>query len=262
MVKVKNANAGRDGHGEEGGSSRGGKKGKGKQVARSETPSDKFISAKAAANYEDWTNKKRKIARGHRVDLSDMGGMEIIPALFQDIGWGFLLIVNELFYPMMLYEFYTNLQSGRIQTGGNVITSRVNGKNIAFDDRLLNSILETPEDGMCFYTKNKKCFIPICVVKRGHKSSITNMHSFVMLAMCSNILRSLSLDQVTISESVRYAIKNTFKRTGFSRNEDGILIRGGQEEDSENSEKEEEEEGNEPEDMDEDETSVEEIQRD
>ncbi|KAI5662096.1 hypothetical protein M9H77_21419 [Catharanthus roseus] len=41
----------------------------------------------------------------------------------------------------------------------------------------------------------------------------------------------------------------------FSRNEDGKLIRGGQEEDSENSEKEEEKgDGNEPEDVDEEES--------
>ncbi|KAI5681731.1 hypothetical protein M9H77_02959 [Catharanthus roseus] len=59
--------------------------------------------------------------------------------------------------------------------------------------------------------------------------------------------------------------QNTFKRMGFSRNEDGGLIRGGQEKDSENSEEEEEEEeedeGNEPGNMDEDETNEEEIQR-
>ncbi|KAI5662097.1 hypothetical protein M9H77_21420 [Catharanthus roseus] len=89
MVKVKNVNVGRDGHSEEGGSSRGSKKGKGKQVARSETPLDKSISVKAAANYEEWTKKKRKIALGHRVDLLDMRGVEIIPALFQDIGWAY-----------------------------------------------------------------------------------------------------------------------------------------------------------------------------
>ncbi|KAI5650021.1 hypothetical protein M9H77_36026 [Catharanthus roseus] len=55
--------------------------------------------------------------------------------------------------------------------------------------------------------------------------------------------------------------QNTFKRMGFSRNEDGRLIRGGQEEDSENSKKEEEDEGNEPENMDKDETNEVEIQR-
>ncbi|KAI5680389.1 hypothetical protein M9H77_01616 [Catharanthus roseus] len=87
-----------------------------------------------------------------------MGGIEIIPALFHDIGWGSLLIINEPFYPMMLYVFYANLQRDRNQIGGNAITSRVNGKNNVIDDNLLNSILETPEDEMCFYTKNKKCF--------------------------------------------------------------------------------------------------------
>ncbi|KAI5658536.1 hypothetical protein M9H77_27329 [Catharanthus roseus] len=122
-------------------------------------------------------------------------------------------------------KFYANLQRSRTQSGENAITSRVTGKSIVFDDKLLNSILETPEDGMCFYTKNKKCFDPnlysekrfeeifteAIVLKRsedrivakldaygrilrhiisnivipnvGHKSSITNMHSFVMLAM-------------------------------------------------------------------------------
>ncbi|KAI5678264.1 hypothetical protein M9H77_09214 [Catharanthus roseus] len=100
IVKTKNANVGREGHGETGGSSRDGKKGKGKQLAWSETPLDKFIS------------------------------------------------------------FYATLQRGRTQSAENAVTSRVNGKNIAFDDKLLNSILKTPEDGMCFYTKNKKCFDP------------------------------------------------------------------------------------------------------
>ncbi|KAI5683090.1 hypothetical protein M9H77_04318 [Catharanthus roseus] len=336
MVKVKNVNIGRDGHGEEGGSSRGGKKKKDKQIARSEIPSDKFISVKAAANYEDWIKKKRKISPGHRVDLSDMAGMEIIPAHFQDIGWGSLLIVNELFYPMMLYEFYANLQRGRIQAGGNVVTSRVNGKNIAFDDRLLNSILETPEDGIFFYTKNRKCFDPnlysekrfeelftkgivlntsedrtidkldaygrilhhiisnIVIPNVGHKCSITNMHSFVMLAMHEHrkmnfgyiAIEHMLATQSSSTKCLPYGCfltkvfqhfnitffgpnehigigkiynQNTFKRMGFSRNKDGKLIRGGQEEDSENSEKEEEEkeEGNEPEDVDEQESDSE-----
>ncbi|KAI5667677.1 hypothetical protein M9H77_17530 [Catharanthus roseus] len=295
MVKTKNANVGKKGHSEVGGSSRGGKKGKSKQVARSETPLDKFIS------------KKRKIAPGHRVDLLDMGGMEIIPAFFHDIGWGSLLIMNESFYPMMLYN----------QSGGNVINSRVNGKKIVFDDKLLNSILETLEDGMCFYTKNKKCFDPnlyskkiakldaygrilhhiisnIVIPNVGHKSSITNMHSFVMLAMHEHremnfgyiAIEHMLATQSSSTKCLSYSCfltkvfqhfkitffgpndhigigkiynRNTFKRMGFSRNEDGGLVRGGQENDSENSEEEEEDEGNEPENMDEDETNEEEI---
>ncbi|KAI5681098.1 hypothetical protein M9H77_02325 [Catharanthus roseus] len=309
MVKTKNANVGKEGHGEAGGSSRGGKKGKGKQVARSKTSLDKFISVQAATNYEDWTQKKRKIAPGHRVDLSDMGGIKIILALFYDFGWGSLLIVNESFYPMILYEFYANLQRGKTQSGGNVITSRVNGKNIVFDDKLLNSILETPEDGMCFYIKNKKFFDPnlysekrilnhiisnIVIPNVGHKSSITNMHSFVMLAMHEYIKMNFGYiatehmlatqssstkcfpygyfltkvfqhfkitffgpnDHIGIGEIYN---QNIFKRMGFSRNEDGGLIRGSQEKDSENSKEEEEDEGNEPKNMAKDETNEEKI---
>ncbi|KAI5657137.1 hypothetical protein M9H77_25930 [Catharanthus roseus] len=239
-----------------------------------------------------------------------MGGMEIIPALFHDIGWGSLSIVNELFYPMMLYEFYANLQRGRTQSGGNVVTSRVNGKNIAFNDKLLNSILKTLEDGMCFYTKNKKCFDPnlhsekrilhhiilnIVIPNVGHKSSITNMHSFVMLAVHEHkklnfgyIAIHMLATQSSSTKCFPYGCfltkafqhfkitffgpndhigigkiynQNTFKKMGFSRNEDGRLIRGGQEEDSENSKEEEEDEGNEPKNMDEHETKKEEEMR-
>ncbi|KAI5676618.1 hypothetical protein M9H77_07568 [Catharanthus roseus] len=276
MVKLKNANVGRDGHGEESRSSRGGKKGKGKQVARSETPSDKFILVKAVANYKDWTKKKGK-------SLPDT--------------------------------------EGRIQTGGNVVTSRVNEKNIAFHDRLLNSTIETPEDGMLFYTKNKKCFDPnlynekrsedktvdrldaygkilhhiisnIIIPNVGHKSSITNMHSFVILALHEHrkmnfgytAIEHMLATQSSSTKCFPYGCflakvfqhfkitffgpndnigiskiynQNTFKRMGFSRNEDGKLIRGGQKEDSENSEKYEEEEGNEPENVDEEESDSE-----
>ncbi|KAI5664551.1 hypothetical protein M9H77_23874 [Catharanthus roseus] len=54
--------------------------------------------------------------------------------------------------------------------------------------------------------------------------------------------------------------QNTFKRMEFSKNEEGKLMRGGQEEDSENSEVEEEEEGNDPKESD-SETEVERIRR-
>ncbi|KAI5663975.1 hypothetical protein M9H77_23298 [Catharanthus roseus] len=230
---------------------------------------------------------------------------------------------------MILYEFYANLQRGRTQTGGNVVTSRVNGKNIAFDDKLLNSILETPEDGMRFNTKNKKCFDPnmysekrfeelfakrivlkrsedrtvdkldaygrilhhiisnIVIPNVGHKSSITNMNSFVMLAMHEHkkmnfsyiAIEHMLATQSSSTKCLPYGCfltkvfqhfkitffgpndhigigkiynQNNLKRMGFPRNEDGRLIRGGQEKDSKNSknEEEEEEEGNEPEEND------------
>ncbi|KAI5671372.1 hypothetical protein M9H77_11736 [Catharanthus roseus] len=281
----------REGHGEAGGSSRGSKKGKGKQVARSETPLDKFISVQAAANYEDWTQKKRKIAPGHRVDLSDMGGMEIIPALFHDIGWGYLLIVNELFYPMMLYEFYSNQQRGCAFTQKNkkcFDPSLYNEKRFEeiFTKRIM---LKRSEDRTIdkhdAYGRILHHIISNIVIPNvGDKSYITNMHSFVMLAMhehrkinfgyiamehmlatqssstkccptvvflprCSNIFKITYFgpnDHIGIGKIYN---QNTFKRMGFSRNEDRRLIRGGQEEDSENCKEEEEDEGNEPENM-------------
>ncbi|KAI5653371.1 hypothetical protein M9H77_30558 [Catharanthus roseus] len=307
--KRKNANVG---HGEASESSRGGKKGKRKQAARSETPFDKFISVQAATNDEDWTQKKRKIAPGHRVNLSDMGDMEIIPALFHDIGVELNLVWN-------------------------VIISRVNGKNIVFDDKLLNSILETLEDGMCFYTKNKKYFDPNLysekrfeeiftkgiVLKRSedrtvakldnygrilhhvisnivipnvrHKSSITNMHSFVMLAMhehrkvnfgyiaiehmlatqssstkclpygyfITKIFQHFEINLVGVGDHIgpgKIYNQNTFKRMGFERNDEGLFIRGGQQGCDHDDEEDngDEEKDNEPESMDDEEEDIEE----
>ncbi|KAI5654679.1 hypothetical protein M9H77_31866 [Catharanthus roseus] len=210
MVKVKNANVGREANYEEGGSNRGGRtgKGKGKRVATEVRLLERFISVKEDANFEEWTRKRRKITPGHRVNLSDMKGMEIISNILENISWGPLLTANKLYYPEMIYEFYANLHKGR---GG--------GRDISFDDRMLNTIVGTPKNGIRFYTKNKKCFDSnlyserrfeelftkeevlkrhddrninkfdayvrlfhhmisnIIIPNVGHKSSITNMHS-------------------------------------------------------------------------------------
>ncbi|KAI5664610.1 hypothetical protein M9H77_23933 [Catharanthus roseus] len=136
----------------------------------------------------------------------------------------------------------------------------------------------------------------IVIPNVGHKSSITNMHSFVMLAMHENrkmnfgyiAIEHMLATQFSLTKCLPYGCfltkvfqyfkitffgpndhieigkiynQNTFKRMGFSRNEDGGFIRCGQEKDSENSEEEEEDEGNEPENMDEDKTNKEEIRR-
>ncbi|KAI5676327.1 hypothetical protein M9H77_07277 [Catharanthus roseus] len=112
MVKVKNENAEREKNYEEGGSSKGRRtgKGKGKRVATEVRLLERFISIKEAANFEEWTRKKRKIAPGHKVDLSNME-------------------INELYYSEMIYEFYANLHKGRVQKQGNItyqwVTSRV-----------------------------------------------------------------------------------------------------------------------------------------
>ncbi|KAI5671180.1 hypothetical protein M9H77_11544 [Catharanthus roseus] len=60
--------------------------------------------------------------------------------------------------------------------------------------------------------------------------------------------------------------QNTFKRMGFERNDDGLLIRGGQQgsdDDDDDAEEDngDEEEGNEPESMDEEDTNEEDIRR-
>ncbi|KAI5676492.1 hypothetical protein M9H77_07442 [Catharanthus roseus] len=293
MVKTKNANVGREGHGEAGGSSRGGKKGKSKQVARSETPLDKFISVQAAANYEDWTLISRLIDHfgmaytSHILDQVKTLGFQQATATFISLG-----ILDLSTIPLKVEEKENRSRTssrsirhgrGRAQSGGNVVTSRVNGKIIAFDDRLLNSILETHKDGMHFYTKNKKCLDPnlysekrfedlftkgivlkrsedrtinkldaygrilhhiisnIVIPNVGHKSSITNMHSFVMLAMHEHRKMIFDVQSKHLQED------------GILKYEERKLIRGGQEEDSENSEEEEEEEeeeGNEPEESD------------
>ncbi|KAI5648015.1 hypothetical protein M9H77_34020 [Catharanthus roseus] len=93
-----------------------------------------------------------------------MQGMEAIPHLFELIGWIPLLILNELYYVDMIYEFYANLHKGRIERVDNIphqwVLTRIGGRDIAFDDRLINENLETPEDGIRFYTKNKKFFDP------------------------------------------------------------------------------------------------------
>ncbi|KAI5681235.1 hypothetical protein M9H77_02462 [Catharanthus roseus] len=174
-----------------------------------------------------------------------MGSIGIIPTLFHDIGWGSLLIVNEPFYPMMLYEFIVNLQRGRTQSGGNVISSRVNGKNIVLDDKLLNSILETHEDGMCFCTKNRKCFDP-------------NLYSEKR-----KIFQHFEINFVGVGDHIspgKIYNQNTFRRMGFERNDEGLFIRGGEQGSDDDMMKSinngDEEEGNEPESMDDEEEDI------
>ncbi|KAI5667560.1 hypothetical protein M9H77_17413 [Catharanthus roseus] len=287
MVKVKNANIRKEENYKEGGSSRSGStgKGKGKRVATE-------------------TRKRKKIAPGHRVDLSDMEGMEIIPNLFEDISWEPLLTVNKLYYPEMIYGFYANLHKGRVQKEGNItyqwVTSKVGSRHISFDDRMLNTILGTPENGIRFYTKNKKCFDPklyrerrleelftkgevlkrhddrninhfnayrrllnhmisnIIIPNVGHKSSITNMYSFVMLALhehrrmnfCFMAIKHMLATQTSSTKCLPYGCflikvfkyfvlnlvgfgghigigkiynKHTLKRIRFSSYEEGML---------------------------------------
>ncbi|KAI5668033.1 hypothetical protein M9H77_17886 [Catharanthus roseus] len=163
--------------------------------------------------------------------------MEIITNLFEDIGWGPLLTVNELYYPKMIYEFYANLHKGKVQQQGNIIytlvTSRVGGRDISFDDRMLNTILGTLEDGFDpnLYSERRfeELFSKGEVLKRRDDRNSSN-------TLCKNLVGVG--DHIGIR---KIHCKHTFKRMIFSRNEEDMLVRGGQESDEE--EEEEDDEG-------------------
>ncbi|KAI5663160.1 hypothetical protein M9H77_22483 [Catharanthus roseus] len=183
-----------------------------------------FIFVKEAANFEEWTRKRRKIAPSHRVDLNDM---EETP---QD---------SIRFYTKNKKCYDANLYSERrfeeIFTKGEVLR-RHDDRNVnkldAYD-RLLHHMISN-----------------IIIPNVGHKSSITNMHSFVMLAL--HKYRRMNFDFMAIehmlatqSSSTKFGDhigpgkiynKHTFKRMGFERNEEGMLVRGRQDKNEEQEE--------------------------
>ncbi|KAI5682779.1 hypothetical protein M9H77_04007 [Catharanthus roseus] len=148
-----------------------------------------------------------------------MEGMEIIPNLFENIGWGPLIIVDELYYPEMIYEFYANLHKGRVQNLGDVahqcVTSRLGGRDISFDDRMLNTILGIHENAT--QTSFKKCLPYDCFLTKVFQYFVVNLVGIG--------------DHIGIGKIYN---KHTFKRVGFSRNEEGVLVRERQEDDDEN----------------------------
>ncbi|KAI5673409.1 hypothetical protein M9H77_13773 [Catharanthus roseus] len=196
------------------------------------------------------------------------------------------------------------------------------------DIELIYQTWETFEDGMCFYTKNKKCFDPnlysekrfeeifnkgivlkrsedrsvakldahgrilhhiilnIVIPNVGHKSSTTNMHSFVMLAMHG--YRKMNFDYIAIehmlaiqSSSTKCLLYGCFitknlstfvinlvgvgDHIGPGKNCNQIPSRewGGQQgsDDDDEEDNGDEEEGNEPKSMDEEDTTEEDIRR-
>ncbi|KAI5652501.1 hypothetical protein M9H77_29688 [Catharanthus roseus] len=187
MVKTNNAQVGQGQNPEEGGTSRG------KERERGYLLELGFLQL---GLQREWTRNRRKIAPGHRVDLNDMQGMEAIPHLFELIGWIPQLIVNEPYY----------------------VLTRIGGRDIAFDDRFpQDGIRIYTKNKKCFdpnlYSERQfeEIFTREEVLKRhddrnvnkldaygrwlhhmisniiipnvGHKSSITNMHAFVILAL-------------------------------------------------------------------------------
>ncbi|KAI5652604.1 hypothetical protein M9H77_29791 [Catharanthus roseus] len=187
---------------------------------------------------------------------------------------------------------------------------------------MLNTILGKLENGIRFYTKNKKCFDPNLYSERrfeelsskgevlkmhddrniskldayrrllqhmtsnviipivGHKSSITNMNPFVILALhehrrmnfgsmaiehmlatqtssikclpygcfLTKVFQYFLLKMVRVGDHIgigKIYSKLTFKRKEFLRNEEGMLVRGGQEDNDKSDDNDEENEGQE-----------------
>ncbi|KAI5663860.1 hypothetical protein M9H77_23183 [Catharanthus roseus] len=173
---------------------------------------DRFISVKGTANFEKWTRNRRKIAPGHRVDLNDMQGMEALPHLFDLIGWIPLLIMNELYYVDMIYEFYANLHKGRIEKVDDIphqwVLTRIGGRDIAFNDRRMNFGYIAIEHMLATQSSSTKCLPYGCFITKIFKYFIYNQQAF--------------------------------KRMGFEKNEEGPFIRGGQEGDDDDAEDDDE----------------------
>ncbi|KAI5658101.1 hypothetical protein M9H77_26894 [Catharanthus roseus] len=150
------------------------KRGQSSSLFKARAP-DRFISVKEAANFEEWTRNRRKIAPGHRVDLSDMQGMEAIPTLFDMIGWVPLLTINELYYPKMIYEFYANLHKGIIERVENIphqwVLSRIGGRDIAFDDRRMNYGFIAIEHMLATQSSSTKCLPYVYIHEKGFEKN-------------------------------------------------------------------------------------------
>ncbi|KAI5671132.1 hypothetical protein M9H77_11496 [Catharanthus roseus] len=228
--------------------------------------------AKEAANFEEWTRNRRKITVGHRVDLNDM---QETP---QD---------GMRFYTKNKKYFDQNLYSERrfeeIFTHGDVLKRH--------DDRSVNKL---DAYGRLLHHMISNIIIP----NVGHKSSISYMHSFVKLALhehgrmnfgfvviehmlatqssstqclpygcfITKIFQHFAINLVGVGDNIgpgKIYNQNTFKRMGFERIDDGLLIRGGQQgsDDDDEEDNGDEEEGNEPESMDEEDSNEEDIRR-
>ncbi|KAI5653171.1 hypothetical protein M9H77_30358 [Catharanthus roseus] len=140
-------------------------------------------------------------------EVAEVEGQEKEKAKEWLLNWGPLLTVNELYYPEMIYEIYANLHKGRVQKQGNItyqwVTSRMGGRDISFDDRILNTILGTPENGT-----------PTYIVREDLKNC--SLEKKFLRGMMKEIVG----DHIGVGKIYN---KYMFKRMGFSRNEEGML---------------------------------------
>ncbi|KAI5652923.1 hypothetical protein M9H77_30110 [Catharanthus roseus] len=136
--------------------------------------------------------------------------MEIIPALFHDIGWGSLLIVDEPFYPMMLYEFYANLQRGRTQFGhkSSITNMRSYVMLAMHEHRKMNFGYVAIEHMLATQSSSTKCFPYGCFITK--------------------IFEHFEINLIGVDDHIgpsKIYNQNTFKRMEFERTDKGLFIR-------------------------------------
>ncbi|KAI5681799.1 hypothetical protein M9H77_03027 [Catharanthus roseus] len=185
MVKVKNANVGRGENFEQGGSSRG-RTGKGKRVASGVRGPERFIPIEEAANFEEWTRKRGKIAPGHKVDLSDM---EVIPNVSHKSS-----ITNIYSFVMLALHEQRRMNFGYMAIDHMLVTQMSSTKYLPYG---------------CFLTKVFQYFV-------------------LYLVGVGDLIRARKIYN-----------KHTFKRTDFAKNEEGMSVRGEQDDDDESVEDDE-----------------------
>ncbi|KAI5648760.1 hypothetical protein M9H77_34765 [Catharanthus roseus] len=214
MVKVKNANVGREENYDKGGSSRVGRtrKRKGKKVASEVRLPERFISVEAVAKFEEWTRKRRKIALGHRVDLSDMEDLRNYLQKEKFLTRHDDRNVNKLdAYGKLLHHMISNIIIPNVGHKSSII-------NMNFGFMAVKHMAATQ-------TSSTKCLTYGCF--------LTKVFQYFVLHLVG------IGDHIGIGKIYN---KHTFRRMEFSKNEEGMLVIGGQEDDDESDEEEEEEE--------------------
>ena len=95
--------------------------------------------------------------------------------LLEEVGWINALTINENVYPDLVKIFYSNMDT--FAEKENRVITNVGGVLIEFDDTELNSILQTPEDGLKIYSAWK----------------IPTIDNFVHVDVVINICRRIDL---------------------------------------------------------------------
>ncbi|KAI5675897.1 hypothetical protein M9H77_06847 [Catharanthus roseus] len=232
MVKVKNANIGRGENIEEGGSSRG-RSGKGKRVPSGVRAPKRFISAKEAANFEEWTRKRRKIAPGHRVDLSNMG--EVSCNLYSERRFEETLTKGEVL------KRYDDRNMNKLDAYGRLLCHMISNIIIPHVGHKSSNANMHSFIILALYEHRRMNFGYMAIEHMlANQTSSTNCLPYG--CFLTKVFQYFLLNLVRVGDPIgpgKIYNKHTFKRMGFERNEEGMLARGGQDESDEDNEDDE-----------------------